>query len=173
MRFSVARTPDEAELYLDLNPCQTCESIDTAWDSGLVSIDGELVNRYAGVCSGCHTEREFVFGLPERETMPEGYPTFGGSEPSQLLDAGEWLWVSDLTASNVPTEDPVEARQALAIATAAVDEVMKFIPTGGDDVPNTAFWSERGAAVRTAEPGRFRRERLLIVRDTYRELATQ
>jgi hypothetical protein len=172
MRFSVARTRDEAHLYLDLHPCDVCASVDTTWDDGLVSADGDLASRYTGTCPGCGTEREFMFGLPERETTGARFPAFGGAEPSELLDAGEWLWVADLAAGNVPADDSREARQALTIAMAAVEEVVKFIPPGQDEVPEKAFWSDRGWTVRQAEPGRFRLDRLLVVRDTYRTLAS-
>ncbi|WP_169986105.1 hypothetical protein [Microbispora sp. H10836] len=173
MPYSIARSRDEAHLYLDLNPC-ACGSAGTDWDSGLASAEGELVTCYEGRCAACGAEREYLFGLPEREVTPTGYPTFGGAEPSELLDPGEWMWVADLTAGNVP-EGPLpeggERRQALSIARAAVEEVIKFVPPGQDEVPEEAFWSERGRAVRAAEPGRFRLDRLLVVRDTYRELA--
>jgi hypothetical protein len=105
--------------------------------------------------------------------MPAGYPTFGGTEPSELLDAGEWLWVADLTAGNVPADDRAEAHRSLSVATAAVEEVVKFIPPGADEVPGDAFWSQRGREVRAAEPGRFQLDRLLVVRDTYRDLAAR
>ncbi|MGP4105108.1 hypothetical protein [Nonomuraea sp. KM90] len=172
MTFAVARTRDEAHLYLDLHPC-ACGSVDTTWDSGLVSADGALANRYAGTCGECGSPREYLFGLPERPVMPAGYPTFGGGEPSQLLDAGEWLWVADLTAGNVPVDDEAEARRTLAVASAAVEEVVKFIPPGANEVPDDGFWSQRGQEVRAAEPGRFQLDRLLIVRDTYRDLAAR
>lgn len=168
MDFSVARTRDEAHLYLDLHACEECGSIDVTWENALVNVAGEILNRYAGRCPGCGTDREFFFGLPKQEVMPQGYPTFGGGEASQLLDAGEWLWVADMTAGNVPADN---AGQALAIAIAAVEEVVKFIPPAQDEVPDGAFWSDRGRQVRNAEPGRFRRDRLLVVRDTYRDLA--
>ncbi|TMR08414.1 hypothetical protein ETD86_47910 [Nonomuraea turkmeniaca] len=171
MTLQVARTRDEAHLYLDLHPC-VCGSVETAWDSGVVHVAGELAACYDGICADCGMEREFMFALPQREVMPEGWPTFGGPEPSQLLDAGEWLWVSDLTAGNVPADDRNAARQALAMARATVDEVLKFIPDGHEHVPDHAFWSELGRQVRDAEPARFRRERLEVVRDTYRDLAT-
>lgn len=168
--FAVARTRDEAHLYLDLHPC-ACGSVETTWHSGLVSVEGEPVSRYSGTCGECGTAREYLFGLPARPVMPAGYPTFGGPEPSELLDAGEWLWVADLTAGNVPVDDAAEARRALRIATAAVEEIVKFVPPGADAVPDDGFWSERGRQVREAEPGRFQLDRLLVVRNTYRELA--
>lgn len=173
MPFAVARTRDEAHLYLELNPCEDCGSITTEWEHGLTEVDGELAISYAGVCSGCGAEREYLFGLPEREVAAGSFPTFGGPEPSELLDAGQWLRVADVAAGDVPTDDPAEARRVLAIAQAAVEEVIKFIPAGSDAVPDDAFWTDEGRRLRDAEPGRFRLERLLVVRDTYRELATR
>ena len=35
MPFTVARSRDEAHLYLDLHPCDECGSVDTTWDSAL------------------------------------------------------------------------------------------------------------------------------------------
>ncbi|GGP98307.1 hypothetical protein [Streptosporangium pseudovulgare] len=172
MPFPVARSRDEALFYLDLNPCG-CGSADTAWQSGLVTVADELVSRYAGRCRGCGADREFFFGLPERETTSARFPAFGGPEPSGLLDAGEWLWASDRIAGNVPSDDPHEAAIALAIATAAVEEVVKFVPPGQEEVPGEAFWTERGRRMRDAGPGRFRLDRLLVVRDAYRSMAAQ
>ncbi|GAA2700379.1 hypothetical protein [Nonomuraea recticatena] len=167
MPFAVARTRDETHLYLDLQPC-ACGSVETTWDTALVMVDGELISRYHGSCADCGRGREFLFGLPEEQTMFGAFPRFGSQEPSQLLDAGEWLWVADMVASNVPIDDEAVARHALTIAAAAVDEVVKFVPPGQDHVPDQAFWSARGRGVRAAEPGRFALDRLLVVRDAYR-----
>ncbi|MDF2706786.1 hypothetical protein AB0C18_08875 [Nonomuraea muscovyensis] len=167
MTLPVARTRDEALLYLDLTPC-ACGSVETPWESGVVGVAEQLAVAYAGTCADCGAGREYVFGLPERETAPKGWPTFGGPEPSQLIDAGEWLWVADQWASSVPP-DPEEGARALAMARAAVEEVLKFVPDGADRVPDQAFWADRGLRVYTAEPGRFRVERLLVVKDAYRD----
>jgi hypothetical protein len=172
MALPLARTRDEALLYLDLHPCGKCGSTDIAWESALVPADGGLGRSYFGTCEGCSMEREYRFRVPEKPIPPvPGSPVvFGGPEPSQLLDAGEWMWVADLVAGDVP-EEPAEAARALAIATAAFDEILKFVPAGAGEVPVSAFWSKRGRRVRAEEPGRFDRERLMIVRDTYRDLA--
>jgi hypothetical protein len=169
MAFAVARTRDEAQLYLELHPCPDCGSLDAPWQQALVSIDGELASSYAATCPGCGAEREYLFGLPARETSVRGWPTFGGPEPSELLDAGQWLQVADSAVAVVPT-DPAEAGKVLAVAQAAIAEVIKFVPAGADAVPEDEFWTPEGQAVREAEPGRFRLERLLIARDTYHEL---
>ncbi|GAA3660735.1 hypothetical protein GCM10022224_025160 [Nonomuraea antimicrobica] len=172
MTFAVARTRDEAHLYLDLHPC-ACGSPETTWGSALVGTEEGLASRYSGVCAECGAQREYLFALPDKPVLPAGHPTFGGAEPSQLLDAGEWLWVADLSAGNVPVDDDAEARRALSVATAAVEEVVKFVPPGADEVPEDGFWSLRGREMRAAEPGRFQLDRLLIVRDTYRDLVAR
>ncbi|WP_336204541.1 hypothetical protein [Nonomuraea sp. LPB2021202275-12-8] len=170
MAFAVARTRDEAHLYLDLHPC-ACGSADTTWHSGLIDVEAGPANRYSGTCEACGASREYLFGLPAQAVLPAGYPTFGGPEPSELLDAGEWLWVADLSAGNVPVDDGAEARRALKVAAVAVEEVVKFVPPGADEVPGDGFWSERGQRLRAAEPGRFQLDRLLVVRAAYQELA--
>jgi hypothetical protein len=172
MTFAVARTRDEAQLWLELHPCPDCGSVDTPWQHTLVDEDGELTISWAGTCAGCGAEREYLFGLPARETAVVGWPTFGGAEPSELLDPGQWLDVADRAAAEVP-DDPVEAGRVLAVARAAVDEVVKFVPAGLDAVPEDEFWTPEGRAVRDAEPGRFRLDRLLVTRDTYLELARE
>jgi hypothetical protein len=167
--YSIARTRDEVLLYLELNPCPDCGTVETSWEDGLGQLDGELVISYTGECPGCGAEREYLFGLPERETLGR-FPNFGGPEPSELLDAGQWLQVADRAASTVAVDDQSEAARAvLDVAAAAVAEVVKFIPPGEDVVPDDAFWTGEGRATLEAEPGRFRLERLLVVRDSYRD----
>ncbi|MEU8221696.1 hypothetical protein [Kribbella sp. NPDC048915] len=169
MAFAVARTRDEARLYLELHPCPDCGSVDAPWEQALVEVDGEIASSYAAICPGCSAEREYLFGVPARETPVRGWPTFGGPEPSEVLDAGQWLDVADTAASAVPA-DRVEADRVLAIAEAAVGEVIKFVPSGADAVPADEFWTPQGQAVLAAEPGRFRLDRLLLARDTYARL---
>ncbi|MEV0393618.1 hypothetical protein [Polymorphospora rubra] len=167
-----ARTNHEAHLYMDLRPC-ACGA--TAFDrAGSVVLlpDGDLGSRYAGACA-CGREREFLFRLPARAERLAAEPRYGGADPSQLLDAGEWLWVADRYARAVPA-DPhtlpatarATARTRLAVALAAVDEVLKFAGAA-PAVPPDAFWTARGRDVRGREPGRFTVVRLRAVRDAY------
>lgn len=174
----VARSRDEAHLYMDLHPCEVCGSVEVAWAETLVERAGEPVCRYAGGCADCGTEREFVFGVPRRPVLPaaDEVVRFGGPEPSQLLDAGQWLAVADMCAQagaplpGASGPDAV-ARHSLAVALAAIDEVLKFIPPGIQLVPDAAFWSPAGRELREASPSRFEVGRLTAVRDAYRELA--
>jgi hypothetical protein len=167
-KYAIARTGDETLLYLELHPCEDCGSIDIPWEHGLADDDGELVISYTGTCANCGAEREYLFALPERESVGP-FPHFGGAEPSELIDAGQWLGVADQAAGSVPADTVLdeEAAVVLRVARAAVEEVIKFVPPGADVVPDAAFWTSEGRQLRDAEPGRFRLERLLVVRDSY------
>ncbi|MDW5327048.1 hypothetical protein [Plantactinospora sp. KLBMP9567] len=181
MALRLARTSAEAHLYMELHPCESCgeSSFDPA--SSVVAAEGELASRYSGTCLSCGAAREFMFRLPGEVLLPDDEdPRFGDDRPSELLDAGEWLWLADVLASGMPA-DPAgpdadgrrSARVDLLSAAAALSEVLKFVPAGADAVPAEALWSGRGHEVYAAEPGRFRRIRLEAVRDTYRDIAAR
>ena len=170
MALPLARTSAEAHLYMELHPC-ACGETSFGRQSAVVEAEGDLASYYSGPCARCGTAREFLFRLPA-EILPvvPGEVRFGDDRPSELLDPGEWLRLADAYAG---TSDSARAAADLATAAAAMDEVLKFVPPGADEVPETAFWSDRGAAVYAAEPGRFRAARLEAVRDTYRQLHAQ
>ena len=114
------------------------------------------------------------------ETPSAERGTFGGDARSELIDPGEWLAVSDAYAAQAPAEpaglSPEQIRRGHAVvarAGSAVDEVLKFIPEGAEEVPVSAFFSDRGREIYTREPGRFRKVRLAAVREAYAELAGQ
>lgn len=173
----LARNPAESHIYMDMHPC-VCGEAKFARDSAVIEAAGDLASRYEGSCPGCGAQRQFVFRLPDDLIPPPPGAVFGAGGPSELLDAGEWLFVADRYARIVPakvvpgTEAARVGRQQLATAAAAMDEVLAFIPKGADAVPRKALRSERGRAVYDQEPGRFRRERLEVVRDTYRQILT-
>jgi hypothetical protein len=168
MVLPVVRSRDEAHLYMDLHPCDRCGGVETGWDSALTSDEGEPARRYHGVCAGCQTSREFVFRLPEQPAVSglDDLVFFGGSEPSQLLDAGEWALVASMgiydgsaPLTGVAGED-AQRKQSFALGIAAFGEMLKFIPDGMDEVPDSAFWTPRGRAERDRYPVQFKRERL-------------
>ena len=158
------RTSAEAHMYMDQRPC-SCGDIEFERQSAVIMDRDVLCTRYDGKCRTCGTPREFVFELPPTQRPITDRVEFGGPDPSRLLDAGEWMAVSEYYAKLDPG-----TRDDLDIALAALDEVIKFLPDGVDSVPDKAFWSERGRIVRDREPGRFRRERLGAVVDVYRKL---
>jgi len=161
--YAIARTTAEAMLYLDLTACPDCGSDDAVWQRAID--DGAL--RYVGVCGHCGAEREYLFSPPYQGLLDD-VATFGGPEPSELVDAGQWLAIADAIAGEVPADDrSAAARAVMAYACQAVQEVLKFVPRAGDAVPVEAFWTDAGRAERERDPGRFRLDRLLAVRDSY------
>jgi hypothetical protein len=182
MALRLARTNEEAHLYMDLHPCGCGELRFPRSSSVIETPDGDLASHYTGTCPQDGAHREFTFRLPKQITMPprDGSVSYGGTEPSELIDPGEWLSVADAYARNVPADTAslaadglAQARSMLTRAVAAIDEVLKFIPDGDDRVPEAAFATDRGRAAYAKEPGRFRRPRLEAVRTTYANIAAQ
>jgi hypothetical protein len=153
-----ARTIAEARLYMDLQPCQACGYLGFTGSGQAV----RAMVRFAGLCPRCKAAREFIFRMPDKT-----FEGFGGDAPSELLDPGEWLVVADLATRHAPA--PAAADYALAAA--AIDEVLKFIPSGADAVPPQALHTVTGRAAYEQEPGRFLRSRLAAVAASYRTLA--
>lgn len=173
----LARSDREAQLYMDLRPCWCGETGFDRSGSAVTLPDGTAAIRYAAACGNCGRPREFVFRSPPQPPPADGELRYGGAEPSQLLDAGEWLLVADQLAGAVPTDphrrsgaERSQARDRLAAAAAAVDEALKFVPADQAAVPPTGLWSERGDSLYEDDPDRFQVARLIATRDSYREL---
>jgi hypothetical protein len=158
---------------MDLNPCR-CGEIELDPQHWLEQVGDDLVANYQGNCPDCGAERTFRFVLdPQPPPPPPGY---GGGTPSRLIDPGQFLWVAEQLAATVPAdpadldpgEDREDALEAIETAVAAIEEVLKFIPPGADSVPEDVFTAPEGWMLYDQEPGRFRRERLRTLRDSYR-----
>jgi hypothetical protein len=157
---------------MDLQPCDNCGEHGFTGDSAVVLVEGTLCSRYTGDCGRCGNRRQFLFRLPAEIMLPvERDVVFGGADASELLDPGEWLTVADRAASLPATGNADLDREDVALAASAIDEVLKFIPEGAEDVPVGAFRSTTGQRLYAQEPGRFRRDRLAAVAATYRGLA--
>ncbi|MFF7359064.1 hypothetical protein ACFZA1_41695 [Streptomyces filipinensis] len=159
-----ARSSSEAHLYMDLHPC-TCGSGDFERRHRLEQHGNDLVAVYEGVCRQCGENRRFVFRMAEE--IPPPPPAFGGPEPSQIIDPGEFAEVAfrisesaGVQLLNTPESEQHKLRGAVAYSVAAFEEILKFIPPGQDAVPAEAFTSERGRARYQREPGKFARRRL-------------
>jgi hypothetical protein len=173
-----ARTYAEVHAYLDLRPC-ACGS--DRFDRGAFDIvearETGVVIQFVGVCEGCARPRDLTFRLPARPGLvPGSRDRFSYAEdgPSRLLDAGEWLGIAegyggvgDLAVSvgeHSGGEHSGGERGAvveyLISAAWAVDEVLKFVPPGADQVPPDAVWTAESRARYQAEPAEFSRERL-------------
>ena len=171
-----ARSAIECHLYIELHPCSCGGSLEPGRHR-LESRDGGLVAVYRTSCRRCETVRHCEFVM-DQEIAPLG--KFGGSKPSQIIDPGEFLAVADAAARDVPVDlnaldDAARARARLLIsrAAAAIEEVLKFIRPGQEDIPLEAFTSSRGAALYHKEPGRFRRSRLQAVLREYQSTAAK
>jgi hypothetical protein len=174
-----ARSAAEADLFVTLRPCACGESdFDPVIGMG-EDAQGSLL-RYTGRCVSCGHDRTFLFRQKPYTTWPSRTQWADGPEPSQLIDAGEWLWLAESLVADYPVsngclvaEDPEQLKDDLTMAAAAVEEVMRFLPPGADTVPDSAFWTERGRDVRALDPGRFRRYRLEAIREAYRSAAAR
>jgi hypothetical protein len=169
----VARSPSECQLYLELHPCSRCGEADFPWSRHEAGEQaGWLLSAYEGVCPSCGTPRRFEFRLPDDVVPP---PAYGGPEPSQIIDPGEFFELGERAAvyAVVPADAPPDrravAREAAVDAVAAVEEVLKFLPPGADAVPDEAFTSDVGRVVYAADPRRFGRERLESLLRTRRQ----
>lgn len=149
---------------MELHPC-SCGEQEFAWSEHRLARQGDrLVSTYEGICGRCGVERSFTF---EVTGVAPPVPAFGADAPSQIIDPGEFLAVSSELAGSVP-DDPAsldpddldDAYDAIAASVAALDEVLKFVPSGEDGVPPEAFFSARGAELYRDDPDQFGRERL-------------
>jgi hypothetical protein len=175
----VARSSNEANLYLSKQPCRSCEH--TALVVRGFSFrkqDGYELRRLRTQCGNCGAEDAYVFRFPPDEEAPTRGPhQFGGPEQSQLLDPGEWLLLANDLITTVPASpqglDP-QRRRALRdrvdTALAAVGEALKFVDPEEDAVPAVAFWSRPGYEVYAWQPWLFTREQLTAKAAEYREL---
>ncbi len=178
MALRLARTNAEAHAYMELHPCPTCGEARFEPASSVIMAEDDLASRYRGRCPSCGTEREFVFRIPEEILFPpEDRVRYGDDRPSELIDAGEWVWLADFITTRIPADpaevpaaDRARCRNDLTAAVAAMEEALKFVPAGADRLPPDALWTDRGREVYQARPSRFIRGVLAAVRDAYQEL---
>jgi hypothetical protein len=168
-----ARSPAECQFYIDLHPC-ACGDDSFEWSQHhLEERAARIVSVYRGDCPGCGRTREFDFEISGTVVAP---PAFGGDEPSRIIDPGEFLTLGRRAAAAAPP-DPSdlsaagvdEAYDAIELAVAALEEVLKFVPLDANGVPQNAFLSDAGRAMYTTEPAQFDRERLEAQLGRYRE----
>ncbi|MEU9998521.1 hypothetical protein [Streptomyces sp. NPDC050848] len=171
-----ARSSFEAHLYMDLHPC-ACGSGDFDRQHRLEQRGDDFVAVYEGACRQCGTTRRFEFRMAEE--VPPPPPAFGGAQPSQIIDPGEFEEVAfrisesaGLQLLNSPKSEHYKLRDAVAYTVAAFEEMLKFLPPGEDSIPAAAFTSEVGKARYRRDPGNFDRDILeMNVRDARKVLA--
>lgn len=177
----VARSTWECQTFLSLAECPACGGVGSAAIELLAcQRGGTEIWQYTVECLHCGHEWPVEFAL-SAEPEP-AYPAFGGAAPSQLVDAGQFLALAEESAEQVPA-DPAELDAAagdelgldeacdeIAIAVAAVEEVLKFIPAGDAAVPREALWTVDGVARYDRDPQAFQRRTLMATLGAYREV---
>lgn len=170
------RSSEESRLFLELQPCAGCggPALEVVAQWLGEDADGVLVSGYQTRCARCDAAAEFEFTVPVDPPAP---PWFGGSEPSQLIDAGQFCAVARDLAAAVPADpahcppgERADAREAMALAVAALAEVGKFLPADGDEVPPAAFFTPAGRAEYGADPTQFTRRRLTVLDRRYQQV---
>lgn len=163
MPVLTARTLAEAQLYINLTV-----------EGGRPGEYEELITPIEGPTSWSlrHEQGEIEVPYLSEEEARQSGERFGSGR-SELLDAGQWQLVSagyarraladDLEYTLNPSDREKFDNVVLSweFARDAAMEVVKFVPPGTAAAPDTAFWTETGAAARRAEPGRFTRAQLI------------
>jgi hypothetical protein len=169
----VARSSPECHLYMDLHACSCGQIRFPASHTLRNGPNRGLLAVYQGTCPGCGLPRQFTFQLDDPTPPPP--PAYGGSRPSRIIDPGEFMLVADQASGAAPLDprglgapDMARGRALLGTAVAAVEEILKFIPPGRNEVPASAFTSRTGASVYAKEPGRFSGPRLVATLAEYR-----
>lgn len=90
---------------------------------------------------------------------------------SQLIDAGQWIMISqtfarraleaDMAYTAQPGQDRATVELNWQFAAEAVGEAMKFLPAGADRLPKEAFWSELGEQFAREQPAGITRAKLV------------
>lgn len=170
----IARSSQEAHLYMDLHAC-VCGAEEFGRRHRLEDRDGVLVTVYEGECAQCGRTRSFAFTLSDEH--PPAPPAFGGPEPSRIIDPGEFLWAGDrvsgesgLRLLNTPLAGHQGIRPATAYAIAAFEEVAKFLPEGADRIPEDRFTSDRGRELYAKDPTRFTRAEITTALELKRRI---
>ena len=179
MTIPLARTKREEHLYRDLNPCHCGETAFRRTSHATGSCQEGLTSISSGDCPSCGAARRFEFRVPD---WPDRTGGFGGDDPSQIIDAGQWRMlgceavdsVEQATRSfrRVPAGAALEEIvRLLRFGVECLEEIPKFIPAGTDRVPVSAFWTDSGRRQLELEPlgiRHFEREMLEAFTGAYR-----
>lgn len=178
-----ARTIAEAFVYIEQAIGVTGEDID--WDHySSVRRKGDVFAvRFDGPYHGRHHRLELEAPIESEESaraqVAEDELTYGEGQ-SLIVDAGQWMLLEGgyAGAAGFMLERLGERRAnreyyqsifgAFETAQAAATEIIKFLPPGGDTVPDSAFWTVSGREIRSARPQLFRRARIASGIDRYR-----
>jgi hypothetical protein len=159
---------------MDLHPCG-CGADTFERRHHLEQVADAMMAVYEGVCPDCGSPRSYAFRTADEP--PPAPPAFGGADPSQIIDPGEFMWISDqistdvgLQMLNTPQPTHQKFHSELAYAVAALEEVVKFLPEGADRISDRLFTSQRGRRVWEKDPNAFERQWLMDKLDRKRRI---
>lgn len=117
-----------------------------------------------------HSELGDVAVRYQSEDVSRRLGVMYGLGVSQLIDAGQWIMISqtfarraleaDMAYTAQPGQDRTTVELNWQFAAEAVGEAMKFVPEGADRLPEQAFWSELGAQFAREQPDAITRTQL-------------
>jgi len=161
---------------MSLHPC-ACGHAQFPWQRHYLLPGEEQISVYEGECPGCGTAREFRFAVPDTLAPPF---SFGGDEPSQVIDPAEFLGRYQRAMRVVPPDPgvlPPAQRPRyyveLRMGVAALSEVLKFIPPEETAVPAEAFTSDSGRAAYESDPDQFTRQRIEALLESHQQTLTK
>jgi len=149
-----ARSFPEAELFISLQPCEVCGEAALEVQGFALGDDFRAVHT---TCGNCTNQRDYDFRFPVEPAS--GW--FGGDQPSELVDPGQWLMLADLALEELPpdaTQAVDEDRSQAEFACAATEEAMKFLRPDEDRVSPYAFWTQSGYEMYQSAEWRFERD---------------
>jgi hypothetical protein len=151
----LARTIAEASVYMLIHPCECGDPTKPSDVSGSIDWEFRATLVYSGDCPSCGTHRRFEFRRPDPGAERGRDHEIFGPGRSELLDAGEWLWVAAMTM-----DSPGNPDDTVKTACAAIEQAFKFMPPGKRAIPRSALRSERSREMLAADPTAFEFDRM-------------
>jgi uncharacterized protein YjbI with pentapeptide repeats len=167
------RSLAEMRFAYSLVPCTGCGSREI----GAIEYRGMgKVQVYSGTCPRCRTTREVTFHPRGKVATSAPMHELGGPEPSRIIKPVQFVEELDRVGTRVVWE-PEElapgpwtaSYQAIDRALICLAELLKFVPSDSDAIPDGAL-DAAGKADRNARSEKYQREWLTAERDRYRAL---
>ena len=165
-----ARSVAEVHVYLDL----------LGWPPGrrgqrLVRDGDALLSEYRWDAAPDGVPRVIRVDVPPVALAEVGF----GAAPSTMLDPAGWRLAGDRIAAAVPasprglTDAQRRGHRARLMRAAECLEQAAAFAGRGEEIPESAFFTATGRAAYSADPGRFRVDRLRAMADAWRAKAVR
>ena len=165
-----AHSQSEAYLYLKVAACAACSQ-------GPMELQGcpeaqpgapgraTELGRLAARCAHCGAECEFVFLWPEAPAGASDGPINPTPEPSEIIDAAQWLSLHYLLVESADrAAGKVERRRLTSRAAQCLEEALKFYTEDDELPPQSAFFAASSRQAFAEHPEKFARQTLRDMR---------